>query len=123
MKPQTLFTSWHPYSSGEYPGQSRLVAVLFDGKSQLPLPYLPIVEALRTPKAFSGRLLAAEVRLSKLHGSHLFPRWARHKRCRLVSAFGLLLQMHFNRPATPATERASIQQDRGIFRLWPPLAL
>ena len=29
--------------------------------------------------------------------------------------------MHFNRPATPAAERASIQQDRGIFlcgRLW-----
>jgi starch phosphorylase len=26
MKLQTLFTSWDPYSSGEYPGQSRLVA-------------------------------------------------------------------------------------------------
>ena len=26
MTPQTLFTSWNPYSSGEYPGQSRLVA-------------------------------------------------------------------------------------------------
>jgi starch phosphorylase len=26
MTPQTLFTSWSPYSSGEYPGQSRLIA-------------------------------------------------------------------------------------------------
>jgi glycogen phosphorylase len=26
MTPQTLFTSWQPYSSGEYPGQSRLIA-------------------------------------------------------------------------------------------------
>ena len=26
MTPQTLFTSWQPYSSGEYPGQGRLIA-------------------------------------------------------------------------------------------------
>jgi hypothetical protein len=32
-------------------------------------------------------------------------------------------QMHFNRPETLVRETASIQQDRGIFRLSPPLAL
>ena len=26
MTPQTLFTSWQPYSSGEYPGQGSLIA-------------------------------------------------------------------------------------------------
>ena len=68
-------------------------------------------------------LEAAEVRLSKLKGEVISFRCVRHKRCRLVWASGLLLRMHFSRPPTPATERASIQQDRGIFRLWPPLAL
>jgi glycogen phosphorylase len=121
MTPQSLFTSWPQYPSGEYPGHSGIVAYFS--------MEIAITPAMPTYSGGLGVLAGDTLRAAADMGLALVAVTLAHRKGYFKQRLDENgVQSEEDQPwdledRLTARKEASIQQDRRIFRLQPLLAL